>query len=117
VSTSYVYYGTREIQLVKDGYETLTVKEKFSAPWYQVAPIDFFTENLIPYEFRDERISEFELEPQRVVPVTELLDRAQQLRNSTQAGYAVPVPPTGTPPLGDRRAQDTYLPPAFPSEQ
>jgi hypothetical protein len=93
VSTAYTYYGTRKIQLVKDGFETLTVKQKFSPPWYQVPPLDFFAENLLPTELRDERIVDVELEPQRVVPVPELLERAQQLRSSTQAGYAVPAPP------------------------
>jgi hypothetical protein len=94
VSTAYTYYGTRKIQLVRDGYETLTVMHKFSPPWYQIPPLDFLTENLLPREFRDERIVDFELEPQRVVSTTELLDRAQQLRQSTRQGYTVPAPPT-----------------------
>src|ERR1700690_4113146 len=29
VSASFTYYGTRKIRLVKDGYETLTVMQKF----------------------------------------------------------------------------------------
>ncbi len=99
VSTAFTYYGTRKVQLVKDGYETLTVKQKFKAPWYQIPPIDFFAENLTTKELRDERILDFELETQRVVPVNELLDRAQQLRQSTQAGYTV-APPPASPPSG-----------------
>ena len=93
VSTSYTYYGTRKIQLVRDGYETLTVMHRFSPPWYQIPPLDFLSENVFPRELRDERIVDFELEPQRIVPTTELLDRAQQLRQSTRQGYAVPTPP------------------------
>jgi hypothetical protein len=92
VSTSFLYYGTRKIQLVKDGYATLTVKQKFSPPWYQVPPLDFVTENLVPHELRDERIVEFELEPQPIVPTAELMERAEQLRDSTRSGYSVPVP-------------------------
>lgn len=125
VSTPYTYYGTRKIQLVKDGYETLTVKQKFKPPWYQVPPLDFISENLVPYEFRDERIVDFELETQPVVPTQELLGRANQLRESTAAGYAVPVPPAdggqatieeGSTPLPTERARGSrnpFYPPVF----
>jgi hypothetical protein len=113
VSTSYVYYGTRKIQLVKDGYETLTVKQKFKPPWYQIAGVDFVTENLIPYEFRDERVVEFEMQPQPVVPATELLERAQQLRRATADGYTVAPPPTA-PPSRDSNATDD--PPNYPAD-
>ena len=108
VSASYNYYGTRKIQLVRDGYETLTVMHKFQQPWYQFPPLDFVTENLLPREVRDEQIVDIELEPQRVVPTPELLNRAQQLRQSTRQGYTVLPPParrlpTDRPPAPVRR--------------
>jgi hypothetical protein len=125
VSTSFVYYGTRKIQLVKDGYETLTIKHRFAAPWYQVPPLDFFSENVIPYEFRDERILDLEMEPQRVVPVPELVQRAQQLRDSTRSGYTVTPPPAapGGPtnpalaPPPERYPLPYDLPPSYPPPQ
>src|SRR5204863_8711801 len=46
VSTSFNYYGTRKIQAVKDGYETVTIAEKISPPWYQWPGIDFVAENI-----------------------------------------------------------------------
>ena len=118
VSTSFTYYGTRKIQLVRDGYETMTVKQKFQAPWYQIPPLDFFSENLTTKELRDERIVDFELEPQRVVPVNELVERAQQLRQSTQAGYTVAPPPVGaegstTVPPNLPVGNDPFIPPPF----
>jgi hypothetical protein len=97
VSTDFIYYGSREIRLVKDGYETQTRLTKISAPWYQYVPIDFFAENVIPYEIRDERTLEFQLVPQIVVPTEELLGRADELRlGSLGAGY---VAPAGAVPL------------------
>jgi hypothetical protein len=33
VSHDFVYYGTRKIRLVKDGYETLTVYQPMPTPW------------------------------------------------------------------------------------
>ena len=38
VSTSFIYYGTRKIRLVKDGYETLTVMQPISPPWAKTTP-------------------------------------------------------------------------------
>ena len=105
VSTSFTYYGTRKIQLVKDGFETQTVKHKISTPWYQIPPFDFITENVLVHEIRDERIIDVELEPQRVVTPQELLSRAEQLRQQSQtesqaaqpAGYSNLPPPFPNP--------------------
>jgi hypothetical protein len=110
IATNFTYYGDFEVKLVKDGYETLTVKQRFKAPWYQIPPFDFFSENLTPKEFRDERIVAFELEPQRVVPVNELLGRAEQLRQSTQAGYTIAPPPAGA------TAEPPTAPPSLPTD-
>ena len=39
VSTDFVYYGTRKIRLIKDGYDTLTVQQPFPVPWYEIFQI------------------------------------------------------------------------------
>lgn len=92
VATNFTYYGTRTIQLMKDGYETQTVKETFHAPWYQIPPLDFFSENLAFRENRDEHVVNFTLEPQKILPTEQLLDRAEQLRMGAYQGYAVSLP-------------------------
>ena len=96
VSTSFTYYGTRKIKLVKDQYETMTTYTRIGAPWYQIPPFDFFAENVIGREIRDERILDFQLQPQRVVPTQELLGRAEGLRNAQRQGVFV-TPPTTNP--------------------
>lgn len=98
ISTPFTYYGTRKIQLFKDGFEPLTVKQQFSVPWYEYPPLDFFVENLWPREIRDERIVDFEMIPQQIVPNEELLGRAETLRGTSQAGYVTPLwtAPDGT---------------------
>lgn len=51
--THYVYYGTRKIRLVKDGYETL--KPCGPAPPRGIVEfpgLDFFSENVNPREIR-----------------------------------------------------------------
>lgn len=102
VSTDFIYYGTRQIRLVKDGYETLTVLHPIPAPWYQYFPIDFFAENVVPTEIRDERVLDFALTPQVMVPGDQLLQRAEDLRRTTRIpNLLAPPPQTGVvvPPI------------------
>ncbi len=91
VSTPFTYYGTRKIQIVKDGYETFTTKQKFPTPWYQYPVLDFFAENLWPFEVRDERAAEFDLMPQQIVPNEKLMERAEALRQNNLQGQVVPM--------------------------
>jgi hypothetical protein len=56
-SSSFVYYGTRKVTLIKDGYRTETVYQKLNPPWYQIPPLDFVSDNLLIRELRDERVS------------------------------------------------------------
>lgn len=105
VSTPYVYYGTRNIRLVKDGYETLSVKQNFKAPWYQIPPADFVTENFWPGEIRDERDLDFQLVPQQIVPTDRLVERAQGLRGNVQQGTITPL--LGETPAGNAAPAST----------
>jgi hypothetical protein len=81
-STDFTYYGTRNIRIVKDGFETLTVQQPVAAPWYQIPGIDFLTENVWPLEIRDERQYTYNLQPQYVVPTDALIGRAEELRRA-----------------------------------
>ena len=115
VSHNFTYYGTRKIRLVKDGYETLTVMEPIRAPWYQIPPVDFVTENLVPGELHDQRTLSYQLAPQKVVPTEELLGRAEGLRGQAQLSGMVrtspsvsaEVPPLGTP-MGPSRVPGAH---------
>lgn len=103
-ATSFTYYGTREIRLVKPGFETLTINQPIPAPWYEIPPLDFASENVAPREIQDYRTVTYNLTPQVIVPTEQLLDRAQQLRAGTMQGAvlpaaaAVPVAPSLGPP-------------------
>jgi hypothetical protein len=116
VSHSFVYYGTRKIRLVKDGYETLTIYQPMPTPWYQYPGIDFFSENIWPHEVRDERSFNYQMSPMVVVPGDQLLGRAEQLRSASvvPASAVQPVAPPaieGVPP-GAVPGINTLPPPA-----
>lgn len=100
-ATDFVYYGTREIRLVKPGYETLTVKQPIPAPWYELPPLDFVSENIVPHKIQDYRTVSYNMVPQVIIPTEELLNRGEQLRQCTHQGTVLPavtsVPSTGPP--------------------
>ncbi len=98
VSTDFIYYGTRKVRLVKDGYETLTVYQPVKTPWYEWFGIDFFSENIWPGEIRDERAYEYQMIPTVQVPNEQLVGRAEQLRANSQPIPGTVIQPAVTPP-------------------
>ena len=98
VSTSFTYYGTRNIELVRDGYRTEKFLRRINPPWYAIPPLDFFSETLWPFEARDERIIDVQLTPDPVVPTEALIASGEQLRLQSSQGTAVSPPPTRTNP-------------------
>ena len=91
VSTGFTFYGTRKLQLVRDGYEIANQREKITVPWYQLPPLDFVTENLWPGEIRDERVVDVELIPQQPVDTNQLVERGQNLRDHANRGTGIPL--------------------------
>ncbi len=131
-SVDFTYYGTREIRLIKPGFETLTVNQPIPTPWYQIPPIDFVSENLVPTKIRDNRTVTYDLAPQLVVPKEQLLERANQLRQDSQqypvqpaeaigaSGVVVPPPsivvsPGAVPQPPGAASSVPFPPPSMPS--
>jgi len=125
VSHDFVYYGTRKIKLVKDGFETLTVRQPFPLPWYQYFPLDFVTENVIPWEIRDERVVDLAMVPAASTPPESVVARAEQVRLAAgslppadaatvvplqAAGQPVPAPPPAVPPAQQYAPQPPLQP-------
>jgi hypothetical protein len=96
-SSSFVYYGTRKITLIKDGYRTETLYQKINPPWYQIPPLDFVSENLLVRELRDERVVDVQMVPQEIVPQARLLERANSLRLGAATGQ-ITLPPGADAP-------------------
>ncbi|MCO6046844.1 PEGA domain-containing protein [Aeoliella sp. ICT_H6.2] len=96
-SVDFTYYGTREIRLIKSGYETLTVNQPIPAPWYQVPPLDFVSDNFALHKIRDDRTVSFNLQPQMMLPVEEVIRRGEELRSRTVTGQVMQASGTGAP--------------------
>ncbi len=91
-SRSFAFYGDREIVISAPGYETLHVIQPVRAPIWDTYVTDFFSENVIPYTFRDEREFVYNLKPITTPPESELVQRATALR---QQGVVPPKPKRG----------------------
>ena len=81
VEIPFTYYGTRKITIEKkdaDGRlicERKIVFEKIKTPVYEMFPLDFFSENLWPFDIQDNHILNYDL-----VEVTPLSRKEQQKR-------------------------------------
>ena len=60
--------------------------QRVKTPWYQMVPIDFFSDNLLPLKVTNRHELTYSLKRQVSVPEGELLDRAEALRSETQFG-------------------------------
>lgn len=96
VAVNFTYYGTRQVRLVKDGFETLVDQLYVPAPWYQIPPLDFVAETLNPVTVTDRRTVEYTLLPQAIPSVESILERGNDLRGSTRGGLPPPAPPAVT---------------------
>jgi hypothetical protein len=82
----FTYYGTRQLTLVKPGYETRTELVKIPAPWYQTFPLDVVSDNVLLHQVNDRHEIAWQLTPQGVVPLEKLQERADSLRSEAHIG-------------------------------
>lgn len=106
LTIDFTYYGTYEVILRKDGYETLKDDVELNAPWYQTPGIDFFAE-ISPEKFEDRRQTLHVLRKKRPPTAEEieaLKKRAEQRRKEARE--------TGSETSGNiQNPQDDFLPP------
>ncbi|MHC4605805.1 MAG: PEGA domain-containing protein [Planctomycetota bacterium] len=78
----FVWYGTREISLEKRGYQSVTVMESVLPPWWQIFPLDFVTDVLLPVPLWDVHELRYTLEPFGEGPedYEETLRRAEEFK-------------------------------------
>jgi hypothetical protein len=105
-TTNFNHYGKREFRIVKPGYETKTELVPVRAPWYQWAGFDFVSEVLLPGKVTDHKYYEFDLQPERIVPPSDIVARAEQFRQTAHAD--------GVPRIGGS-ANGTVITPSLSS--
>jgi hypothetical protein len=75
----FLWYGTYDVQLRKEGYETLSAKEKVWAPWWQWPPFDLFAE---AFPLEDNHVARYTMKPvtAQITDPQQVLGRAVQMR-------------------------------------
>ena len=81
----FTWYGTYDVQVRAEGFETLKTETPVIAPLWQWPPFDLFAE-LLP--LRDRRRIHYRLEPVSDEPIDAqvLLDRADEMRGELRGG-------------------------------
>jgi hypothetical protein len=85
-SVDFTYYATREVTVVKDGYETLTTLQRFEKPWYQYPGVEFVSDNFLPVTVTNRHDITYNLRPSAVQPAGDLRDRADAYRSRALIG-------------------------------
>jgi hypothetical protein len=60
----YVWYGTREMALERRGFKPVREMLPLRPPWWQIFPLDFVTDVLIPFTITDRLEVTYALEPE-----------------------------------------------------
>ena len=81
IEHSFVYYAEREIVVKKKDFESRSEFIKPSTPWYEIFPIDFFSEILIPYTIHVRFTYRFDLKEYEDMDSDVLLEEGEKMRN------------------------------------
>jgi len=83
---TYVWYGTRVLVLELRGYTLIRHEVTLSPPWWQIIPLDFITDVVIPITIRDKMAVSYQMEPAPITreEVDAVLQRADELRKKSK---------------------------------
>ena len=84
IEVEFLYYGTYDVRIVKDGYEPLITSGRADAPLWDMAGIDLAAE-LLPLELHSRVEWTYQLEP-TIYDEPGLIQRARDLRTQLDAG-------------------------------
>jgi hypothetical protein len=80
ITRDFTWYGTYDVTLRKEGYQTLKTKAEVIAPAWQWPPFDFLAD-LSPARLKDKHELHFTMQPESPTPSNdEMLGRAEQMR-------------------------------------
>jgi hypothetical protein len=115
ITRDFTWYGTYDVYVRKDGYQTLHKRTKVIAPWWQWVPFDFLAE--FCGHPRDIQHLFYTLKPASTQPANpaEMFERADELKSqleSSQYTHAPSTLPSTNPSTHPttRRSKPTSLP-------
>jgi hypothetical protein len=93
----FIWYGTYDVQVRKEGYQTLKTRGYVTKPWWQYVPIDLAAE-LLPMRFRDQQLLTFTLRPTPALAENpkDMLRRAELMEPMLESSEYTRPPPSPT---------------------
>ena len=80
LTTDFLWYGTYDVQLRKDDYETLSARTRVVAPWWGWPPFDLAAE-MMPFHPTDHRKLNYVLRERQDEPTAALVARGLEFKN------------------------------------
>jgi len=89
VVREFTWYGTYDVQLRKEGFETINTKTRVTARGWNWVPFDLIAE-ILPVTFRDRQSFSYTLRPASTQPADPdaIMKRAVRLRDALEASEA-----------------------------
>jgi hypothetical protein len=86
LTTDFVWYGNYQVEVRKDGYQTLETHKWVKAPWWNWVPFDFFAD-ISPATYRDHQKLFFALKPAAgaTTQPEDLIARGEKLKADLQS--------------------------------
>jgi PEGA domain-containing protein len=106
VTRNFLWYGTYEVEIRKEGYQTIKTEAKVWAPWWQWVPIDLVAE-LFPLTDRHQLSYTLHPPTDRQVDPQALIARGEALRGQLQSSQRPTTQPTTKPTPAARRKRST----------
>jgi hypothetical protein len=86
MTRDFTWYGTYDVELRKEGYDTLKTRGEVIAPWWQWVPFDFFAE-FLPFRPHDRRELSYVIKPttQAAADPQTMIRRAGEMRGQLES--------------------------------
>jgi hypothetical protein len=83
----FTWYGTYDVAVRKEGYQTLKTASPVIAPWWQWVPFDFVAD-ILPFRLKDSHALHYTLKPtpEAAVDPDRLVERGQAMRDRLESG-------------------------------
>lgn len=96
---SFLWYGTYDVEIRREGYNTVKTDAPVIAPWWQWVPFDFVAE-ILPFHLKDTHKLHYALTPasDEAVDPDALAQRGEQMRHELQSGQKPPKTRPATKP-------------------
>lgn len=92
VKVPFDWYGDYDVVIRKDGHQTLKTHRRLVRPWFEYPPFDLFAEVFVPATIHDDHTWQFDLDASPEVARSELIERAEHMRDQASGESEIETP-------------------------